>query len=58
MDQISGKLVEQLIYSSDHPAHLKDINGKYLISNEANNSLFLGKGASSIVGQTIWDLNS
>lgn len=58
MDQISGKLVEQLIYSSDHPAHLKDINGKYLISNEANNSLFLGKGASSIVGQTILDLNS
>lgn len=58
MDQISGKLVEQLIYTSDHPAHLKDTNGKYLISNKANNNLFLGKGATSIVGQTIWDLNS
>lgn len=58
MEQISGKFVEQLIYSSDHPAHLKDINGKYLISNKANNGLFIGGSASSIVGQTIWDLNS
>lgn len=57
MDQISSKLVEQLIYSSDHPAHLKDINGKYLISNDANNNLFLDKGICSIIGHTIWDLN-
>ena len=44
INQISNKLVEQLIYSSDHLAHLKDTKGKYLISNEANNDLFLDKG--------------
>ena len=58
MDQISGKLVEQLISSSDHPAHLKDINGKYILSNDANNKLFVEDETSSIVGYTIWDLNS
>ncbi len=58
MDQISGKLVEQLISSSDHPAHLKDINGKYILSNDANNKLFVEDETSSIVGYTIWDLNT
>ena len=58
MDQISSKLVEQLIYSSDHPAHLKDNSGKYLVSNDVNNSLFITNGISSIVGHTIWDLNT
>lgn len=55
---MKSNLVEQLIYSSDHPAHLKDISGTYLISNDANNNLFVGKQASSIVGYTIWDLNA
>ncbi len=59
MNQISNKLVEQLIYSSDHPAHLKDMSGKYLISNTANNNLFVGNdGVSSVIGLTIWDLNA
>lgn len=58
MNQISNKLVEQLIYSSDHPAHLKDMSGKYLISNAANNDLFVGNGVSSVIGHTIWDLNA
>ena len=59
MNQISNKLVEQLIYFSDHPAHLKDMSGKYLISNTANNNLFVGNdGVSSVIGLTIWDLNA
>jgi DNA-binding CsgD family transcriptional regulator len=58
MTHISNKLVEQLVNSCAHPAHLKDTTtDKYILSNQANDLLFRTSSITSIVGHNILDLD-